>query len=52
MPDVAREAAQLCPSVTIVQIPNAGHSIRRDQYALYLEVVKAFLDAVVRDSEG
>ena len=42
-PEVAEEAKQLCPSLELAPITNAGHSIRRDQFDAYLEAVKTFL---------
>jgi pimeloyl-ACP methyl ester carboxylesterase len=33
----------LVPHIQVVQIPGAGHNIRREQFARYLEVVRAFL---------
>ncbi|CAN5864171.1 alpha/beta hydrolase [soil metagenome] len=33
----------LAPQTRVVHIPNAGHSIRRDQFGPYMEAVKAFL---------
>jgi pimeloyl-ACP methyl ester carboxylesterase len=46
-PDLAEEAKQLSPAITSVHIANAGHSVRRDQFAAYAEAVKAFLDRTV-----
>jgi pimeloyl-ACP methyl ester carboxylesterase len=34
---------ELVPHVEIVHVPEAGHSIRRDQFARYVEVVRDFL---------
>lgn len=42
-PEVAKEAQERCPMLEHRHIPNAGHSIRRDQFEAYLEVVRAFL---------
>jgi pimeloyl-ACP methyl ester carboxylesterase len=33
----------LLPQVRVAHIPGAGHNIRREQFARYLEVVRAFL---------
>lgn len=46
-PEVAREAGQLCPNLEVSHIKNAGHSIRRDQFEVYIESVRTFLDKVV-----
>jgi pimeloyl-ACP methyl ester carboxylesterase len=42
-PEVAREAAELNPSLDVAHIPGAGHSIRREQFEPYVEAVRAFL---------
>lgn len=42
-PEVAEEIAQLLPNSTIIHVPNASHSIRRDQFDLYLDAVRMFL---------
>lgn len=42
-PEVAAEARGLWRQGTVVHIPGAGHSIRREQFARYLEAVRAFL---------
>jgi pimeloyl-ACP methyl ester carboxylesterase len=36
---------EMAPHIEIAHIPDAGHSIRRDQFARYLEVVRGFLTA-------
>ena len=41
---VAVEAKTLSPQVTVVEIKGAGHSIRREQFDVFLDAVKAFLD--------
>jgi hypothetical protein len=33
----------LVPHLQIAHIPGAGHSIRRDQFGRYMEVVRGFL---------
>ena len=40
----AREFQQLVPQVQREHIPGAGHNIRREQYAVYMQTVKVFLD--------
>ena len=42
-PETAVEAQALCQSLEHAHIENAGHSIRRDQFKLYLNSVKSFL---------
>lgn len=37
----------LVPQLQVARLPEAGHSIRRDQFARYLEVVQAFLAETV-----
>lgn len=40
---LAEEAVRMWPDGSIVNIPNAGHNIRRDQYAPFHTAVTAFL---------
>ncbi|HEX5504264.1 MAG TPA: alpha/beta hydrolase [Thermomicrobiales bacterium] len=42
-PEAAAEAARLWPNARVVQIPGAGHNIRRDQYEPYRAAVTDFL---------
>ncbi len=42
-PEAAAMFQTLVPQAKVVHIPGAGHSIRREQFARYMEVVKAFL---------
>jgi N-formylmaleamate deformylase len=42
-PEVAEEAKGLLPSMAVVRLSGAGHNVRREQFARYLEVVRAFL---------
>ena len=44
-PALAAEAMALNPLVQSIQIPNAGHNIRRDNFADYLTAVQGFLRA-------
>ncbi|HEX8236074.1 MAG TPA: alpha/beta hydrolase [Abditibacteriaceae bacterium] len=39
----ATELQTFMPQLRIAHIPNAGHSIRRDQFSAYMDVVRAFL---------
>ena len=45
-PEVAQEAVQLQPLVTVVRIAGAGHSIRREQFEHFVEAVRDFLARV------
>ena len=42
-PGAATAFGDLVPQAKVVHIAGAGHSIRREQFARYMEVVKAFL---------
>jgi pimeloyl-ACP methyl ester carboxylesterase len=42
-PEEAAALQALLPQVRVVPIPGAGHNIRREQPARYLEVIRAFL---------
>jgi len=42
-PENAIALKQLVPHLEIAHIPEAGHNIRRDQFARYMEVVRTFL---------
>ena len=42
-PEVAQEAQRLLPSMRVVRLSGAGHSVRREQFGPYLKVVRAFL---------
>ena len=42
-PESAAALQKLLPGVRVEHIPGAGHSIRREQFDRYIEVVKAFL---------
>jgi pimeloyl-ACP methyl ester carboxylesterase len=44
-PEVSRDVARRLPQAEVVQIPDAGHSIRRDQYEATLQVITRFLRA-------
>jgi pimeloyl-ACP methyl ester carboxylesterase len=41
-PDYAVEAARLCPTLEVLQLP-AGHNIRREAFEAFVEAVSAFL---------
>lgn len=47
-PDVAAQARQLNPLIMPIQIPNAGHSIRRESFESYVAAVREFLARVLR----
>ena len=42
-PEVEREAAALLRRGTVVNVPDAGHNVRREQLEAYIENVRAFL---------
>ncbi|MDQ3813478.1 MAG: alpha/beta hydrolase [Armatimonadota bacterium] len=42
----AREFQAMVPQLRIAHVPEAGHSIHRDQFDRYMEVVRAFLQQV------
>ncbi len=45
-PELANELLQTAANVRVAHISEAGHSIRRDQFTHYIEVVRAFLAEV------
>jgi N-formylmaleamate deformylase len=42
-PEAAAQLKELIPQLTVTHVPGAGHNIRREQPALFLEAVRAFL---------
>ena len=40
----AKELQAMVPQLRIAHVPEAGHSIRRDQFDHYMDVVRAFLE--------
>lgn len=44
--EVVAKVRELNPKVNIVEIPNVGHLIRFDQYAIFMEALLAFLKQV------
>lgn len=46
-PATAEEARQLCSRLESAHLENAGHSVRRDRFAAYLQAVDTFLEQVV-----
>ncbi len=44
-PEAAAEAARLFPQVSVAHVPGAGHNVRRENYAGFMEAVTAFLSA-------
>lgn len=42
-PEVAEAAQDLNPLIQVAQIPDVGHSIRREDFAAYMAAVRAFL---------
>ena len=47
-PGLAEEARRINPNIRTVQIPNAGHNTRRENFADYLAAVRGFLAVPVR----
>jgi pimeloyl-ACP methyl ester carboxylesterase len=47
-PEIAAEARRINPLVTPVQIPNAGHSIRRERFAEYRAALREFFARLQR----
>lgn len=45
-PEAAADFQSLVPGARVEHIPGAGHSIRRDQFGRYMEVVRDFLASV------
>jgi pimeloyl-ACP methyl ester carboxylesterase len=48
----ALELQALVPQLRLAHVPQAGHSIRRDQFDRYIEVVRAFLDEWAASGRG
>jgi N-formylmaleamate deformylase len=42
-PEMAEEAGRILPGLRVVNLPGAGHSVRREQFGPYLRAVRAFL---------
>ena len=42
-PEAAAALQKLVPQTKVVNIPGAGHSIRRDQFAPYMTTIRSFL---------
>jgi hypothetical protein len=42
-PQAAKEATTLSPYLQVAAIPNAGHSIRRENFPAYMQALKGFL---------
>jgi pimeloyl-ACP methyl ester carboxylesterase len=42
-PETAEEAQRLLPSLQVVRIAGAGHSVRRENFPAYLDAVRSFL---------
>jgi N-formylmaleamate deformylase len=49
-PEVAAKVRAANPNIEIVNIPGAGHNIRREQLSAYLDAVQAFLARVYPSS--
>ena len=42
-PEAAAALQKIVPQTTVVNIPGAGHSIRRDQFSPYMQAIQSFL---------
>jgi pimeloyl-ACP methyl ester carboxylesterase len=42
-PEVQAKVRELNPRVTIVNVPDVGHLIRYDNYAAFMDALRAFL---------
>jgi len=49
-PEGATALQSLMPQLRVVHIPEAGHSIHREQFARYLDVVRTFLAEVTANA--
>lgn len=47
-PDIAAEARRINPLITPVQIPGAGHSIRRERFDDYVAALREFFAQILR----
>jgi pimeloyl-ACP methyl ester carboxylesterase len=45
-PEIAAEAAQLCPTLEVATFPDAGHNVRREAFDGYVAAVTEFLARV------
>jgi N-formylmaleamate deformylase len=45
-PETAAEAAALCPTLRISHVPNAGHSVRRENWPDFIQAVRDFLKTI------
>jgi N-formylmaleamate deformylase len=43
---MAREVTALNSKIRVAHVPGAGHSIRRENYAAYMDAVRAFLKEI------
>jgi N-formylmaleamate deformylase len=43
--EVAAEAARLCPNLSVARVEGAGHSVRRDRFEAYCEILMGFLES-------
>jgi pimeloyl-ACP methyl ester carboxylesterase len=51
-PERAAEMQELVPQLQVVHVPGAGHNIRREQFALYMEAISTFLAQEMKRSYG
>ncbi len=45
-PETAQKAAQVAPTLKVVRIQGAGHNIRREGFAAYMQAVRDFLTSI------
>jgi pimeloyl-ACP methyl ester carboxylesterase len=45
-PQAAQEATTLSPHLQVAAIPNAGHSIRRENFPAYMQALTSFLEQI------
>jgi pimeloyl-ACP methyl ester carboxylesterase len=45
-PETAQKAAQAAPTLKVVRIQGAGHNIRREGFAAYMQAVRNFLTSI------
>ncbi len=49
-PEATAKLKELIPQLTVTHVPGAGHNVRREQPALYLEAIRAFLAELLASS--
>ncbi|MGF1664051.1 MAG: alpha/beta fold hydrolase [Kineosporiaceae bacterium] len=51
-PEVAAEARRLCPSLSVLHLAGAGHSIQRDRLSPFVAGLRTFLDRLRANESG